>query len=52
MKFSKHNNPNRRRRTKRISKVEYIPTLQELEYCWQKGVKPEEYTNIKFKEEN
>lgn len=46
--WTKYNNPNRRRYKKRIKKNEYFPTLQELKYCSEMGITPQQYVNLKF----
>lgn len=45
---TKYNNPNRRCYKKRIKKNEYFPTPQELKYCSEMGITPQQYIDLKF----
>lgn len=51
MKFTKWNNPNKKRHSRRIPKSQYIPTLAELNYCKQMNITPQEYVDIKYENE-
>lgn len=48
MKFSKHNNPNRKKVRKTVKKWEYLPTYDELNRAAEYGLTPEQYIDAKF----
>ena len=49
MKFSKYNNPNRKRiRKQHTPKNQYIPTWEELQYAKSVKITPQEYVDLKY----
>ena len=47
-KFTKYNNPNRKKVHRTVKKWEYIPTREELDRAAVHGLNPEQYINVKF----
>ena len=47
-KFTKYNNPNRKKVHKTVKKWEYIPSREELNRAAEYGLSPERYVSLKF----
>ena len=50
-KFSKYNQVKRKRRTN-VSKVGYIPTWEEIDYCRNNEIDPQFYVDLKFEKKD
>lgn len=53
MKFTKYNNPKKKRRIRPLPpKSQYVPTWGEIEYCKSMNISIEEYVDIKYERAN
>lgn len=47
-RFTKYNNPNRKKVHRTVKKWEYIPSREELNLATAHGLSPEGYVSLKF----